>query len=179
MPPDESLCCSNDPTREMRSWAGAIAEARALAPWLVTTLDALERNIPYGSAEIFHWRVRITLPSEPLKTWRRQSPGEPLVAYIFDKDAPAANAQYCAPLDDDEFEVTLPTGSYCVKVSTKWDKAGPANLGFVRDDETNSVLADWEAEARRDLLMAAWARTPALLRGPIPAQLRQLVRHRM
>jgi radical SAM protein with 4Fe4S-binding SPASM domain len=182
MPPDESLCCFNDPTQEMRGWAEAIAEARALAPGLVSTLDALEMNIPYGLIDIPHRRVRITLPSRPMGLWRRDYPKQPLVAYIFDIDAPSANARYWAPIDDGAFEVSLPTGNYCVNVSTKWANAGPANVGFaVRDDDRSPVLANWVAAPPDPslgvLITALWARMPAPLRRLVPVQLRQFVRH--
>jgi radical SAM protein with 4Fe4S-binding SPASM domain len=121
MPPDESLCCFNDPAREMRGWAEAIAETRILAPALIPTLDVLEGRLPFSLAEVEHRRVAVMLPREAIESAEVAYPDQPLVAYIFRKDGDAgANAPYWAPIRDGSIEVSLPPGDYCVNMSSKW-----------------------------------------------------------
>jgi radical SAM protein with 4Fe4S-binding SPASM domain len=193
MPPDESLCCFNDPSREMRGWADAIEEAKAQAPSLVPTLEVLQSEIPFGLADIPHRRVAVSLPVASLNRLAAQYPGERLVVYVFKRGLDSGNAPYWAPINGKQFEVSLPPGMFCVSISTKWTNAayweglgfavrGGQKFGIFGKSAARSSIGEIERiTARRsfrrfidDLITELWGRMPLALRPIIPRRLREL-----
>jgi hypothetical protein len=189
MPPDESLCCFNDPEREMGGWAEAIAETKAIAPEFSPTLDLIGSKIPFGLANIHHRRVVVSLPSAFLELCARENPGQPLVAYIFKKDVDSGNAPYWGPIEGGKFEVSLPEGDYCLNISTKWANSQYWDkLRFsVRAHHNESVITAgldegiervtaFRQKGLADLFLTLWASTPMPLRRLVPTRLRQVAK---
>jgi radical SAM protein with 4Fe4S-binding SPASM domain len=144
-PPDESLCCFNDPAREMEGWERAIDEAVVAMEEYFPVLarasgvpeltedskrsrlrdfDLLRTKIPFHLANRQHVRVHVRIPAEVIAAFEALYPGEPLVGYIFRAGDSGENAPYWSALREGLLRVSLPPGEYFVNFASKWANAG-------------------------------------------------------
>jgi radical SAM protein with 4Fe4S-binding SPASM domain len=152
MPLDESLRSFNDPQRDRRGWAAAIDEAEHLVqtdylPTMVqrrgeSAVQDIERDFWRQNFRLLReaaewdtgrdgtlYRVRVRLVAGWLDGWldgrlpALQGRSDIIVHVFPIGQAPGTPAPYWAPLDGEEFEISLPKGCYGINLSTKWTLA--------------------------------------------------------